>query len=71
MERLRRHRRTKVIATLGPASSTPEMILQLFQAGADIFRLNFSHGAHADHAQRIEMIRAAEKRTGRPIEVGS
>nr|WP_295737054.1 pyruvate kinase [uncultured Acidocella sp.] len=67
MERLRRHRRTKVIATLGPASSTPEMILQLFQAGADIFRLNFSHGAHADHAQRIEMIRAAEKRTGRPI----
>ncbi|HTQ71115.1 MAG TPA: pyruvate kinase [Acidocella sp.] len=67
MDRLRRHRRTKVIATLGPASSTPEMILQLFQAGADVFRLNFSHGAHADHAARIEMIRAVEKRTGRPI----
>lgn len=67
MDRLRRHRRTKVIATLGPASSTPEMIMQLFQTGADVFRLNFSHGAHADHAERIEMIRAVEKRTGRPI----
>ena len=67
MDRQRRHRRTKVLATLGPASSTPEMILQLFQAGADVFRLNFSHGSHEDHAARIEMIRAAEKRTGRPI----
>ncbi len=67
MERLRRHRRTKIIATLGPASSTPEMIQQLFQTGADIFRLNFSHGAHADHAARIEMIRAVEKRSGRPV----
>jgi pyruvate kinase len=43
------------------------MILQLFQAGADVFRLNFSHGAHEDHARRIEMIRAVEKKTGRPI----
>ena len=67
MERLRRHRRTKIIATLGPASSTPEMIQQLFQTGADVFRLNFSHGAHADHAARIEMIRAVEKRSGRPV----
>jgi pyruvate kinase len=41
-ERLRRHRRTKIIATLGPASSTPEMMAQLFAAGADMFRLNFS-----------------------------
>ena len=67
MERLRRHRRTKIIATLGPASSTPQMIQQLFQTGADVFRLNFSHGAHADHAARIEMIRAVEKRSGRPV----
>lgn len=66
-ERLRRHRRTKIIATLGPASSTPEMIAQLFQAGADVFRLNFSHGSHEDHAARIEMIRAVEKKFGRPI----
>ena len=67
MDKLRRHRRTKIIATLGPASSTPEIIQQLFQAGADVFRLNFSHGAHADHAARIEMIRAIEKRSFRPI----
>ncbi|MGE4480978.1 pyruvate kinase [Acidocella sp.] len=67
MDRPRRHRRTKIIATLGPASSTPEMILRLFQAGADLFRLNFSHGTHADHEARIDMIRAVEKRTGRPI----
>ncbi|HQT47516.1 MAG TPA: pyruvate kinase, partial [Acidocella sp.] len=66
-ERLRRHRRTKIIATLGPASSTTEMIAQLFQAGADVFRLNFSHGSHEDHAQRIEMIRWVEKKFGRPI----
>lgn len=69
MDKFRRHRRTKIIATLGPASSTPEMLLQLFQAGADIFRLNFSHGSHADHAQRLEMIRALEKRCGHPIGV--
>ena len=42
---LRRRRRTKIIATLGPASSTPEMLERLFRAGADVFRLNFSHGS--------------------------
>ena len=42
--KIRRRRRTKIIATLGPASSTPEILARLFQAGADIFRLNFSHG---------------------------
>ncbi|NNM57570.1 pyruvate kinase [Acidocella sp.] len=66
-DRLRRHRRTKIIATLGPASATPEMLAQLFLAGADVFRLNFSHGHHTDHAARIEMIRALEKKFGRPI----
>ncbi len=66
-ERLRRHRRTKIIATLGPASSTLEMMGQLFQAGADMFRLNFSHGTQEDHATRIEMIRSLEKKFGRPI----
>ena len=66
-ERLHRNRRTKIIATTGPASATPEMLAQLFQAGADLFRLNFSHGTHQDHAARIAMIRELEKKFGRPI----
>ena len=65
--KLRRRRRTKIIATLGPASSTPEMLSRLFGAGADVFRLNFSHGSHEDHAGRIAMIRALEEQAGRPI----
>ena len=64
---LRRRRRTKVVATLGPASSSPEMIERLFRAGADVFRLNFSHGSHADHAERIGIIRALESKLSRPI----
>ncbi len=64
---LRRRRRTKIIATLGPASSTPEVLAKLHQTGADVFRLNFSHGSHEDHAARIGMIRELEKRFGRPI----
>lgn len=64
---LRRRRRTKVIATLGPASSTIEVIERLYRAGADVFRLNFSHGSHEDHASRIQMIREVERRVGRPI----
>jgi pyruvate kinase len=64
---LRRRRRTKVVATLGPASTSPEMIERLFRAGADVFRLNFSHGSHADHAERIATIRALEVKVGRPI----
>jgi pyruvate kinase len=65
--RLRRRRRTKIIATLGPASSTAEVLARLFQTGADVFRLNFSHGSHDDHAARITMIRDLEKRFDRPI----
>jgi pyruvate kinase len=65
--KIRRRRRTKIIATLGPASSTPEILARLFQAGADIFRLNFSHGTHEDHAARFAMIRELEDRMDRPI----
>jgi pyruvate kinase len=64
---MRRRRRTKIIATLGPASSTPEILARLFQAGADVFRLNFSHGTHDDHAARFAMIRDLEQRFDRPI----
>lgn len=66
---MRRNRNTKIIATLGPASSSVEMIQKLFMAGADVFRLNFSHGSHADHAERHAMIRQVEKIVGRPISI--
>src|SRR5271157_1871685 len=66
---LRRQRRTKIIATLGPASSTAEVLSRLFHAGADVFRLNFSHGSHEDHAARFALIRELEDRFDRPIGV--
>ena len=66
---MRRHRNAKIVATLGPASSSPEIIRSLFEAGADVFRLNFSHGTHEDHKQRYDTIRALERETGRPIGV--
>jgi hypothetical protein len=62
-------RRSRILATLGPASSTLERIRELAQAGADVFRLNFSHGAHADHAERYRQIRQVEAELGRPIGV--
>ncbi len=65
--KLRRRRRTKIVATLGPASSSPDVMGRLFQAGADVFRLNFSHGSHDDHVARIAAIRELEERTRRPI----
>jgi len=66
-QKLRRRRRTKIIATLGPASSSPEVLSRLFYAGADVFRLNFSHGTHEDHAARVAMIRELEQRSHHPI----
>lgn len=64
---MRRERKAKIVATLGPASSSPEMIRKLYLAGADVFRLNFSHGTHSDHKTRVDAIRALEKEIGRPI----
>jgi pyruvate kinase len=65
--KMRRRRRTKIIATLGPSSSSLEIMTRLFQAGADVFRLNFSHGSHEDHAARFAMIRELEDKFDRPI----
>ena len=62
-----RNRNTKIVATLGPASSEPEMIRRLFDAGVDVFRLNFSHGTHADHKARYDAIRQIEADVGRPV----
>src|SRR3984885_12621206 len=64
---LRRSRKAKIIATLGPSSSSPGMIRSLFDAGVDMFRLNFSHGTHEDHRKRFDAIRDVERDVGRPI----
>jgi pyruvate kinase len=66
---MRRQRSAKIVATLGPASSSPDVIRRLFEEGADVFRLNFSHGTHEDHARRYRFIRELERETGRPIGV--
>src|SRR3954471_4584255 len=66
---MRRTRNAKIVATLGPASSSPEMIRALFEAGADVFRFNFSHGSHEDHQKRYDIVRSIEQDTGRPIAV--
>src|SRR5690348_12171421 len=63
----RRRNRAKIVATLGPASSTRDMILALAQAGADVFRLNFSHGSHEEHRARYAIIRSVEQEVGRSI----
>jgi pyruvate kinase len=61
--------RAKIVATLGPASSSAEVIRALVEAGADVFRLNFSHGSHDEHQARYEIVRAVEREIGRPIGV--
>jgi len=60
-------RHTKIVATLGPASSSPEVLERMVQAGVDVVRMNFSHGTAADHKARAEGIRAAAAKFGRTI----
>jgi pyruvate kinase len=64
-----RARKVKILATLGPASSSPEMIRALVEAGADAFRINMSHGAQSDKAKLVETIRALEKVLHRPTTI--
>jgi pyruvate kinase len=63
----KRERATKIVSTLGPTSTSPEMISKLFESGADVFRLNFSHGTHEDHKTRYDIIRKLESKYNRPI----
>ncbi|WJH40768.1 pyruvate kinase [Aliirhizobium terrae] len=64
---MRRNRKVKILATLGPASSEEEMIQKLHEAGADLFRINMSHASHDVMRTLIKRIRAVEERCGRPI----
>src|SRR5262245_42281919 len=64
---MRRRRRAKIVATVGPASASPAMLKALFLAGVDTFRLNFSHGTHDDHANVHAAIRALERSVQQPI----
>ena len=66
---MRRHRNVKIVATLGPASNDYEMIRALHEAGADVFRLNMSHGDHAEIEVRHEIIRQVEKDLNSPISI--
>ena len=64
-----KHRSAKILATIGPASSSPDMLKLLAEVGVNAFRLNFSHGSHSDHARSIDFIRNIENETGKPIAV--
>jgi pyruvate kinase len=64
---MRRLRSAKIVATVGPATNSPEKLEALFRAGVDLFRLNFSHGTQEDHRAVYERIRSLEKGVGRPI----
>ena len=64
---MKRLRQTKIVVTLGPSSSSRKMLTDLFLAGADVFRLNFSHGTHQDHKEKIAFLREIEKEYARPI----
>jgi pyruvate kinase len=61
--------RTKIVATVGPACSSPEAVARLIAAGVDVFRLNFSHGTHETHGRAIETIREAADRADQPVAV--
>ncbi|NRA30927.1 MAG: pyruvate kinase [Parvularculaceae bacterium] len=63
--------KTKILATLGPASSAPHRLEAMLRAGASAFRFNFSHGSHEDHAERFKLVREVAEKVGRPIAIVS
>src|SRR5213593_3250512 len=62
-------RRTKIVATIGPSSRDPEMLLQMINAGMDVARLNYSHGTVEEHAETAHLVRDAAGRAGRPVAI--
>jgi pyruvate kinase len=62
-------RRTKIVATIGPASRDPEVLLRMVQAGMDVARLNFSHGSAEEHAENVQLVREAAARANRPVAI--
>ena len=60
-------KKTKIVSTLGPASNTTDIIVKLIEAGANVFRFNFSHGDHEEHLARMNMVHEAEKITGKTV----
>ena len=62
-------RRTKIVATIGPASREPDTLLRMVQAGMDVARLNYSHGTLDEHAETIRRVRDAAGRAGRPVAI--
>ena len=64
-----RHRRTRIVATVGPASSSPAVLRELVEAGVDVFRMNFSHGSHESHAAAYAAIRSASSHVQRPVAI--
>ena len=62
-------RRTKIVATIGPASREPEVLVQLVEAGMDVARLNFSHGSAEEHAETAQRVRDAANRAGRAVAI--
>ena len=62
-------RRTKIVATLGPATSSRAIVLELARAGMDVARLNFSHGSHQDHAEAMRLVRDVSDEIERPIAI--
>lgn len=64
-----RKRRTKIVTTLGPSTDRPEVIEELIRAGANVVRLNFSHGTYEDHQHRVEMVRAASAKLDLPVAI--
>src|SRR5262245_64087430 len=62
-------RRTKIVATIGPASRNPEVLARMVEAGMDVARLNFSHGSAEEHAETARLVREAAGRAGRQVAI--